>query len=885
MDGIGNRTDRLERLGWCILRPAWFLLLLTGLVRIAHGQDGEAVRLVRMAEEADLGTPLSEEEVKAFLEVHSERLFRAPLDPTTQSETLRQLLGQKTIFGELARFEEATGISTKLDLVAWGDAFRFFSDYITAPSNPPLVAQMGDTWVPYFESLGSIAYAKRQTWDLRVLWYWRDMVDPEQIQTGRGFLEASRELDRKTESGLIAPFVIPTAVDWDLLHNLAIWLYNAGSEDLISTRPKWGLLPWKESRLAGRAGEAATGFLIELASNRYMDLPDKGAGEVAEDFLNRKYAMTILGTWMADRAEAVLGPEWSKQMGFTLPPRIASEQAFTFKGGSFLVVVDPGGARTPAVERAIRLAEHLSSPDSLRRYWPATSDLPADREVLLADPRLSSFSEALEHGRSYPSIPEWAPLVENLSTRDNLYAFWKRLSALGLSESISSAGKAAERQNLILAALRTAESDINRGLSPGQLATLLPWFMGSVLIAAAIGGVGFFRRLRERRITEGRIRESERRFRDLYDNAPDMFCSVDITSGLITQCNKMLEEKTGYERESVLGKNIYEMYHPDSHPKLRKAIRTFRKNGEVRDLEMQLLTKEGSTLDVSANVSAIRDSEGNITGTRTIWRDISQRKKTERDLQEQRETLAHFSRVATVGEMATSLAHELNQPLAAIVSNAQAGKRILGQGSDEAERILETLEDIASDGKRAGDIIHHVRNLLKKGNVERARLDVNRVVRSVERLLHSDQRLREVDVKLDLERDLPPISGVEIQLQQVLLNLVLNASEAMSDQTEPRIIILRTRSTGDKVEVSVEDRGSGIPAGKLESVFESFFTTKSKGLGLGLAISRSIIEDHCGKLTARPNPGRGTVVVFELPVDAQPGTPQEPAAPHEEPVA
>jgi two-component system sensor kinase FixL len=222
-----------------------------------------------------------------------------------------------------------------------------------------------------------------------------------------------------------------------------------------------------------------------------------------------------------------------------------------------------------------------------------------------------------------------------------------------------------------------------------------------------------------------------------------------------------------------------------------------------------------------------------------------------------------------MGELTASLAHELNQPLTAILSNAQAAQRILASDKADLADIRDILGDIVEDDKRAGEVIHRLRGFLKKSNLELSTLDIGELVSQVARLVSSDAILRNVSIRLELAPGLPPVCGDRVQLQQVILNLLMNGLDAMRESGEgERTLVLRTLRADPpaSVVVAVEDSGVGIDEADLDHVFHAFYTTKPEGLGMGLAIARSIVEAHGGRLEARNNPERGATFSFTLPV-------------------
>jgi PAS domain S-box-containing protein len=251
----------------------------------------------------------------------------------------------------------------------------------------------------------------------------------------------------------------------------------------------------------------------------------------------------------------------------------------------------------------------------------------------------------------------------------------------------------------------------------------------------------------------------------------------------------------------------------------------------------------------------------------SIVRDITDRKRAELDVAAQRHELAHLNRVAMLGELTGALAHELSQPLAAILSNAQAARRVLDGEALDLSEVRATLDDIIRNDKRAGAVIDRLRTMLKKGTSVRQPLNLNEVTREVLDLTRGDLLARRIAVTTRLAPTLPPVLGDRVQLQQVVLNLVLNACDAM-DETSPRerSLILETAADDEGVDVAISDCGIGIPVNHLNAVFEPFVTFRPQGLGLGLAISRSIVISHGGRITAENNHDRGVTLRCRFPV-------------------
>jgi len=241
------------------------------------------------------------------------------------------------------------------------------------------------------------------------------------------------------------------------------------------------------------------------------------------------------------------------------------------------------------------------------------------------------------------------------------------------------------------------------------------------------------------------------------------------------------------------------------------------------------------------------------------------RRRSAVELERLRGDLMHVGRVASMGELAASIAHELNQPLTAILSSAQVAERLIDSGTDKWKDLQEILADIVDDDKRAGDVIRRLRAFVKKDTVHYCRVDVNAVIEDVVRLVHSDAIIRCVSIDMNLTRDLPPVLADQVQLQQVVLNLIMNGFDAMSATRDRHLVITSRGDANGTVFVSVSDSGSGISEPDLPRIFEPFYTTKPQGLGMGLSISRSLIEAQGGQLRAENNTGAGVTLTFSLP--------------------
>jgi two-component system sensor kinase FixL len=251
----------------------------------------------------------------------------------------------------------------------------------------------------------------------------------------------------------------------------------------------------------------------------------------------------------------------------------------------------------------------------------------------------------------------------------------------------------------------------------------------------------------------------------------------------------------------------------------------------------------------------------------SVVRDVTEQRQADLEAREQRQQLTHLTRVASLTDFSSTLAHELNQPLTAILSNAQAALRFLARDPPNLAEIRSILGEIADADKRAGLLIHHLRLLMKKGEEEFVRLDLNQLVKDVLDFVHGEFAMRSVDVTASFSPDLPQVSGDRVQLQQLVLNLISNACEAMQNQDRSSRLLSITTVHGadDTIQLVVSDTGPGIREEKLDRVFEPFFTTKENGLGLGLPICRKIARGHGGALTAENRGGEGATLRLVLP--------------------
>ena len=308
--------------------------------------------------------------------------------------------------------------------------------------------------------------------------------------------------------------------------------------------------------------------------------------------------------------------------------------------------------------------------------------------------------------------------------------------------------------------------------------------------------------------------------------------------------------------------------HPDDRDRIRQAIDDAIHKGQDFDSEYRLVLPDGIVRWMATRGSVRLDAHGKPAQLLGISIDITARKQAELEARERRDELNHLSRVALIGEMSASIAHELNQPLAGIASNAGAGQRFIDRGNVDLQEIRELLADIGADARRASDVVRGIRGMIKKEQMGRQRINLNDIVTNVVHILSSDALLHWCELKTSLDTNLPMVEADPIQIQQVLINLVVNAFDALRDTpVSKREVEINTQQNADgAVRVSVRDYGVGISPETRSRLFEQFFTTRAEGLGMGLAIARSIVEAHAGTIDAENAEGGGARFHFTLPI-------------------
>ncbi len=372
----------------------------------------------------------------------------------------------------------------------------------------------------------------------------------------------------------------------------------------------------------------------------------------------------------------------------------------------------------------------------------------------------------------------------------------------------------------------------------------------------------------ERKRAEQALRTSEEKYRSLTDNlSVGVFRSTPGPKGNYIEVNSAFTRMLGFKEKSELySLSAYELY---QNPIDRaKFSRKMLQDGAVQKEEIIFKRRDGTILCGSVTAVVVKDNQGKAIHYDGIIEDITELRQAKEEAQKRREEIAHMGRVATMGELSASLAHELNQPLAAIMSNAQAALRFLSTDKADLNEIREILGDIVADDRRAGKVITHLRSLFRKGACKRESVDINELINDVISLIKTETKMRNVSIETVLDLTLTPVMGDKIQLHQVLINLIMNGSEAMTnlENSTGTITISTTIADENMVRVSVRDNGTGLTEESLAKMTEPFFTTKTDGMGMGLSINQTIIDAHMGRLWAENNSDQGATFHFTLPI-------------------
>jgi C4-dicarboxylate-specific signal transduction histidine kinase len=370
------------------------------------------------------------------------------------------------------------------------------------------------------------------------------------------------------------------------------------------------------------------------------------------------------------------------------------------------------------------------------------------------------------------------------------------------------------------------------------------------------------RRLRRR--TAAALEESEKRITLAAHAARLSMWMWDLTHDKVWATAK-LRQRAGLSKETPVSfDQILRTVYPADRDRFDRAVREAAANNRELDVEYRVIQPDGEVRWFAAR-GHVASNEGQcLTGVKM---DITPRKAAELQAEKDRSALTHISRVSMMGQLSAAIAHQLNQPLAAILGNAETARKMLGREQADLAELREILDDIVTEDNRAAEVIRRLGALYKRGEMPLAPLDLNELVRETLDLVRAELTIRQVETVIELDPSLPSVDGGRVQLQQVLLNLILNAADSMSSvDTSKRILVIRTTRDGESVQLCVVDRGTGIAPEDIKRVFDAYWTTKAGGVGVGLAICYSIITAHRGTITAANNPDGGATFCFTLPV-------------------
>lgn len=377
---------------------------------------------------------------------------------------------------------------------------------------------------------------------------------------------------------------------------------------------------------------------------------------------------------------------------------------------------------------------------------------------------------------------------------------------------------------------------------------------------------GVLRDISERKEMQALLR-SERCFVSAILDTSTALIIVTEPNARIVRFNPACEKASGYTAAEVEGTILWQSLLPDNkHNTIKKVFDHVNSGRRPKEFESLLTGKDGTQRLISWNYTALKDTRGRVTNIIGTGIDITEVRAAQAQTRQHQEELAHMDRISLMAEMATGLAHELNQPLTALYAYSKACLQLLANGSSDTDTFSNLLDKISKTAEKAGLIIRHLRQFTRKQTALKVPTNPNTLVRETTQLCETRFKDQNIDVHIDFDPNLPEVLINKVQIEQVILNLISNSLDAMTDMTTRKLVIALGSRDPKSIEILVSDTGHGLSSAHSTKIFDAFYSTKADGMGMGLAISRGIVENHGGELKAEKNPGGGALFQIRLPV-------------------
>ncbi|OPY81996.1 MAG: Sensor protein FixL [Syntrophorhabdus sp. PtaU1.Bin153] len=631
-------------------------------------------------------------------------------------------------------------------------------------------------------------------------------------------------------------------------------------------------------------------LLAQVFANALARKQSEHALRESEERLSLASASAGVGVWILDSAT---GQFWITTKGLELLG-LATDSALNLDNFLELVHPEDRGRVLETVNQALRSDDDISieyrvilpdkstrwilsrgrrepgSPEQAERLMGVSADISERKQAEAAVAEAQSMITALVESTDdmvWSVDPERFGLLTFNSALRNYFLRGMGLEiTLGMSPKEMVGGPftplVAEKWcQLYLRALREGPFTEEYATSAGTNVLLLSFNL--LKRSGQVFGISVFGKdITERKAMDEKIRKAAREWQGTFDAIPDLVMILDKQCRIV-RINATARSYFGLPVNEVIGADCSVLMHKKENPVF---LQPFLKTMESREHEESESYDEARNSWFRISADPIVDDNGDVRQIIYSLKDITEQKRGESEAFAARKELWRTDRLLRMGELTASLAHELNQPLTSILSNAKAAIRFIRSDRLDMNEMVEILEDIAKDDKRAGDIIRSLRSMLRPEEGEQEIIDINNLLGETVALFNSEAIIRNIRIETKFAGSLPLVEANKIQLQQVVINLLMNAAESMMDEHRSKEIILETRTINEnRVQVAVRDFGTGIGENELSRIFEPFFTTKRSGLGMGLSLARSIIEAQAGHIRAENNPDGGATFYFELP--------------------